>query len=188
MNVPWRMLRRILLWTLLVFLVILAGLGLMFFDRLVPRRHPVTVSFAGWTNDTTAGRIAVLTISNRSRKPVTYFADRDRRPRCDLMVLASSEKHGHTVYIRYTNLIDRVWIGHLPLQLQPESSVDCLLPWHDEFTNGPITFSYMPEPNFLQRTYEKVSLVLFRQAGTPLLSVPLRGAPWTNAPGEAWQR
>ena len=173
-------LRKALLWVGLPVLIILALLGLIVLKDIIPGRAAVHFGFAGWSNSP-QGRIAVLSISNRLPEPVIYFADRDRQPRCDLMVVASRQKQGMHEWIVYTNLMQEVWTGHLPLQLPPQTGVDCLLPWSDQFTNGQITFSYLPEPDLLQRMRERLAKLLNREAGRPWKSVPLTGAPWTNA-------
>ena len=182
MKFPWRMLRKIVLWSMVAVLVVVAGVGLMFFDQVVPRRHSVAFFFAGWTNDFAGARVAALCISNRSREPVTYWADRHRQPRCDLMVVASRHKQGRYEQIVYTNLTLRLWDGHMPLQLLPHAGVNCLLPWRDAHTNGQITVSYMPEPDVIQRMRERFGALLNRQPGRPWRTISLTGAPWTNAP------
>lgn len=70
MTVPWKILRKLALWVGVAIFILVAGVGLVFFDEVVPRKQPVAFFFAGWTNDFMGARVAVLCISNRSRSPV----------------------------------------------------------------------------------------------------------------------
>jgi hypothetical protein len=184
MKPPWKSLRKVFLWSALFLLLILATVGLMRFEEIFPGTKAVTFSFAAWTNDAQGARIAVLSISNRSHKPVIYWADRDRQPRCDLMAVASRQKQGMHEQIVYTNLMLEVWTGHTPLQLPAHASVTCAFPWHDRFTNGPITVSYLPERSLLDRTRRQISEAVTGQSSDRWRTVALTGAPWTNAPAD----
>jgi len=55
MNGRGRFAPKLLLWASLAIVIILAAVGLLLFDRLLPRKHSVTFSFAGWTNDAQGG-------------------------------------------------------------------------------------------------------------------------------------
>ena len=49
------------------------------------------------------------------------------------------------------------------------------------YTNGEITFFYLPEPHLLQRVHEKIGTLLGQNVGRRWERIPLAGAPWTNA-------
>ena len=177
MKASGNFLRKALLWVGLPVLVILALLGLIFLKGVIPGRAAVHLGFAGWS-------IAVLSVSNRSRAPVMYFGDQHRQPRCDIIVVTSRQKLGNHEHITISNLAYRIWDGHMPMQLPPQASVDCLVPWLDEFTNSEITINYIAEPNLLRRIHERFALLLGRQADQAWDEAPLTGAPWTNAPAK----
>jgi hypothetical protein len=182
-----RRIPKALLWIGVGVAVLLVLIGVAFLGRIIPRTHSVAFTFAGWTNDDAGARVAVLCISNRSHKPVMYWTDRNRQPRCDLFAVGSRLKQGHIEHIIYTNLTEHVFTGHLSAALQPYASVNCLLPWQDQYTNGEITVSYEPAPGVIWLMWEKFSLMLRRHSYQEWETVPLTGAPWTNAPGPDWR-
>src|SRR5688572_2879387 len=171
---------KLLVWTVLVILLILAVVGLIVFKDVMPRKPAIHFSFAGWTNVSQGGLSAVLSVSNQSPAPVMYLADGKRQPRCDVTKVMSRQKQGDDEHIVYSNLTMNVWTGYLWLQLPAQAEVRCVLPWRDEYTNGHITFSYIPHSSFVERLYETLTIALL---GSSMggETVPLTGAPWTNA-------
>ena len=103
-------------------------------------------------------------------------------------MITSSRKDGNHEYRVASNLTDRVWSGFKLVQLYPQQAVNCVLTWQDTYTNGQFLFHYLPEPNLIQRAYEKISVAMTRQSTHTHDAVSLTGAPWTNAPGRRWPR
>ena len=161
----------------------LGGAGVIFLKTNASGKHLVTFSFAGWTNDAFGQRAAALRISNVSPVTVKYMADRQSQPRCDCWALISRRKEGNRTFSVTSNLTDNLWSGLKIMELGPQQSVDCVVPWHGAFTNGQFTFNYLPPPNIIQRAGQTIEMALNNESSQPYLSVPLTGKPWRDAAG-----
>jgi hypothetical protein len=187
MKSPWKLIRRLLLGLPLFLLLILAALGLIFFEEIMPRKDAASFSFRGWTNYGDKQH-AILCISNRSDKLITYLADPWSHPKCDLMVITSRQMQGNREFITLSNLLQHSSVRYAQLFLLPHRSLYFRLPWRDDYTNGTLTVSYAPEPNLVQRTYQNVSRLWARRSLQRWETVALTDAPWTNAAATPWPR
>jgi hypothetical protein len=176
-----QILRKAILWIFPV-LILFAAFCVLVLGGFSRKKHPVIFSFAGWTNDMQGARLAVLTLSNASRLPIHFPGDHHSQALCQVTMLISSQKLGNEEHRFYSNVVGHLWIGWKEMTLQPRCSVDCMLPWLDDYTNGMIEAYYLPQRTIINRVHEAISDLLTRQYAEVWKPVPLVAASWTNSP------
>ncbi len=168
---------KILRWTLVALLVLVAIVGVWIFEQKLPRKHPVTFSFVGWTNQA-QGRFARFMIANTSGFPVRFAGDAQSQPRVDVMRLISDEQRGNYRHYSYSNVTSQLFVGWNQVNLDAGATFEFAFPWLEDYTNATVSLSYRPRRTLLRRIRREITTLFTGRSVERWESAPLQ-APWT---------
>ena len=172
------LLRRILVGTLVAIFIVAALFGLWMFFQRQPIKHPITLTFVGWTNEGPT-RLARLIISNASDYPLPFAADMQSYPRIQVTQLVSREKREDIEHSTISNVTEHLYVGFRPVSLPPRVAARCTLRWEDGYTNAAVSISYLPRRTAVADFFQKITALMRDQPIITWRSAPLE-APWVT--------
>ena len=173
-----RTLRRNALGALVVVLILAALAGFWVFLQTRPVKHPLTLTFAGWTNEGST-RLARLVISNTVDYALPFASDGQSQPRIDVLQVVAHHQDGYVHHTVQSNLTSHLYVGFGRVTLPPGTVAQATLPWRDEYTNAAVMIAYLPRRAFVRSLFLKIGALARNQPVESWNAVSLE-APWVD--------